>query len=119
MSFVFLLQGLVLDMDLCEKISNFISHYQDHKEYDGDSFIDFVVEDYFNDNGDKEGHHNGFDQKIPSHTSNQCCHPVVFLASSQWVDFKVIRLENRNKFDNYSFNFNSRYLESPFQPPRA
>ena len=42
MSFLFLTQGMNINMDLCEKIehlSNFISHYKVHKEYGGDSFL--------------------------------------------------------------------------------
>lgn len=123
MSFIFLLQGITQDMDLCEQIeqtSNFIAHYQDHKEYDGDSFFEYVVEDYFNDEGDKEGHHNGSDQeKIPSHTHHQCCHPLVFVAPSNSVAIKAIEFESSTQFDNYSFPFNSRFLESIFQPPRV
>lgn len=121
MSFIFLLQGVSMDMDLCEKIeelSAFITHYQDHKEYDGDSFFEYVVEDYFNDYGDKEGHHNGSEHdKVPSHSNHQCCHPIVFVTPSNSVAIKSIRFEGNTQFDQYTSQFNSRFLESLFQPP--
>lgn len=123
MSFIFLLQGVAMDMDLCEqieKISHFIEHYQDHREYDGDSFIEYVVEDYFNTDGDKEGHHTGSEKdKTPTHTHNQCCHPIVFIAPANTVSIKSIRLENSIEFGQYPFQFNSRFLESLYQPPRV
>jgi hypothetical protein len=123
MAILFLIQGMNVNMNVCEqieKISAFIAHYQDHKEYDGDSFYEYVVEDYFNDEGDKEGHHKGSDQdKIPSHTHHQCCHPVVFIAPSNLVVIKAIGFESSTKFDHFSFHFNSRFLESLFQPPRV
>lgn len=123
MSFIFLLQGVAMDMDLCEqieKISHFVDHYQDHREYDGDSFFEYVVEDYFNTDGDKEGHHTGSEKdKIPSHNHNQCCHPIVFVAPAYSVAIKSIRLENSIEFGQYSFHFNSRFLESLYQPPKS
>ncbi|WP_252734521.1 hypothetical protein [Arenibacter algicola] len=123
MSFIFLLQGVAMDMDLCsqiEKISNFVNHYQDHKEYDGDSFFDYVIEDYFNDDGDKEGHHDGPDQdNAPSHNQHQCCHPIVFVPSSNTVTIKRWFSEDNKLYNDYTSHFDSRYLESLFQPPRA
>ncbi|GBF22165.1 hypothetical protein C21_04358 [Arenibacter sp. NBRC 103722] len=123
MSFIFLLQGVAMDMDLCEqieKISHFVEHYQDHREYDGDSFFEYVVEDYFNSEGDNGFHHTGSEEdKIPSHTHNQCCHPIVFVAPANSVEIKSIRFENSFEYGKYSFLFNSRFLESLYQPPRA
>jgi len=123
MSFILLLQGVAMDMDLCEnieKVSIFIRHYQDHKEYDGDSFFEFVVEDYFNNDGVKEGHHNGSDQdKVPSHTQHQCCHPIVFVTASHAVVIKSIRFEGNTDLDHYTLPLSSRFQESLFQPPRA
>ena len=49
MSLLFFFQGISIDMDFCgpiKEISNIVTHYQDHKVY-GDSFLDYVVEDYF------------------------------------------------------------------------
>ncbi|HDZ13783.1 MAG TPA: hypothetical protein ENH60_02635 [Pricia sp.] len=123
MSFLFLLQGVAMDVDLCgqiEKVSTFISHYQDHKAYDGDSFFDFVVEDYFNGDGTKEGHHDGPEKNnFPDHTHQQCCHPVVFVTSTNAITIKSIKFHRNTKFNYHTFHFHSRFLESLFQPPRA
>lgn len=123
MVILFLIQGTNVTVDICEqieKVSNFIAHYQDHKDYDGDSFFEYVVEDYFNDKGDKEGHHNRSEQeKIPSHTHHQCCHFVVFAAPLDSIAFKVIGFERGTPFNQYSFHFNSRSQESLLQPPQV
>lgn len=123
LSMLFLFQGMGTDMDMCEqleKISNFITHYQEHKVYDGDSFFEFIVEDYFNDDGDKEGLHDGSEKdKVPNHTHHQCCHPVVFIANSNSIEIKAHWPESKSQFDHYTSQFNSRFLESLFQPPRV
>ena len=123
MSFMLLLQGVAMDMDLCdkiEKVSTFIEHYQDHKEFDGDSLFEYVVEDYFNNDGDKQGHHDDSSHdEVPSHSQHQCCHPIVFVSTSNSVAIKSIRFEGNIQFDHYTLPFNSRFLESLFQPPRA
>src|SRR5699024_11655069 len=80
MSILFLFQGISLDMDFCgpiKEISNLITHYQDHKVY-GDSFLDYVVEDYIDNDAKNEGHHNNQDkEKKKVNTNNQYCHHLV------------------------------------------
>jgi hypothetical protein len=123
MALLFLLQGMSPNMELCEqleKFSNFISHYQIHKEYGGDSFYEYVVEEIFSDQGDDDTHHNGsHDDKVPVHSHHQCCHPSVFITTSNGVAFKTFDFKVKKEYSYYSFQFNSRYLESLFQPPRA
>ena len=123
MSFVFLFQGVATDMDLCdqiEKISDFIGHYEEHKAYDGDSFFEFLVEDYLNDIGDKEGHHkNSGKEKMPNHANHQCCHPLVFVTPSNTIAIKTLIFKTKSQYNHYSFHFNSRFLESIFQPPKV
>lgn len=109
-------------MDLCEpiqKISNFITHYQDHKVY-GDSFFDYVVEDYIDNDAKNERHHNNQDKEnMPVHSHQQCCHPLVFIIEINSVLLDRLKFEEKKEFNYYSFQLNSRYLESLFQPPRA
>lgn len=123
MAFLFLLQGMSPNMELCEqleKASNFISHYQIHKEYGGDSFYEYVVEELFSDDGDNNAHHDGsHEDKAPVHSHHQCCHPSVFIPTSNGIAIKVFDFKVKKKYSFYSFQFNSRYLESLFQPPRA
>ena len=123
MAFLFLLQGMSPNMELCEqleKASNFISHYQIHKEYGGDSFYEYVVEELFSDDGDNKAHHDGsHEDKAPVHSHQQCCHPSVFIPTSNNIALKTFDLKVKKEYSYYSFQFNSRYLESLFQPPRA
>ncbi|MGV8814728.1 MAG: hypothetical protein ACOH2D_11530 [Gelidibacter sp.] len=122
MSFIFLFQGISQDMDLCEpiqKISNFISHYQDHKVY-GDSFFEYVVEDYIDKDVKNEEHHkNKGSENMPVHSHHQCCHPVVFIIKTNSFLLDRLKFEEKKDFNYYTFQLNSRYLESLFQPPRA
>ena len=124
MALLFLLQGMTANVELCEqmeKFSHFISHYQMHKEYGGDSFYEYVVEEIFSDQGDNIDHHDGShdDKNIPVHSHHQCCHPTVFVTPSNALAIKPLLYEERATYSHYSFQFNSRYLESLFQPPRA
>ena len=122
MSILFLIQGISIDMDLCEpikKISNLITHYQDHKVY-GDSFLEYVVEDYIDNDAKNEGHHNNPDRgNIPVHSHHQCCHPVVFITNINTALINRLKFEEKEQFNLHAVNFNSRYLESLFQPPQV
>ncbi|WP_232231266.1 hypothetical protein [Maribacter sp. 1_2014MBL_MicDiv] len=122
MSFLFLFQGISLDMDFCgpiKEISSIIYHFQEHKIY-GDSFIEYVVEDYLNNDVKNETHHNDKDNDdIPVHSHHQCCHPLVlFVANENIVTTNRLKFEEVKQFSLYKVNFNSRFLESLFQPPR-
>ena len=123
MAFLFLTQGVFVNMDLCEQIdhfSDFISHYQVHKEYGGDSFSEYVVEKLFSEQGDSNAHHNdSHEENSPTHSHHQCYHSTVFLAPSHSVLLKTLVSDESTQNTYYPFQFNSRYLESLFQPPRA
>ncbi|MEB8328379.1 hypothetical protein OO009_03355 [Flavobacteriaceae bacterium KMM 6897] len=123
MTFIFLFQGISLDMDLCkqiEQISHFISHYQDHKDFDGDSFLEYVGEEYFSDGHEEEEHHNDANQnQSPSHSHHQCCNPLVFIKPTNVVALNFLSFEEKRQVSSYTAQFNSRFLESLFQPPRV
>lgn len=123
MSFLFLFQGMVANMEVCEqieKISDFISHYQEHKSFDGDSFFEFVYEDYIADIHNNDGHHQDSDHdNAPVHTSHQCCQHFVFFTSIETSSMNEFTSEEQVQFNSYRFNINSRYLESLFQPPKV
>lgn len=110
-------------MDLCgqiEKISHFITHYQDHKDFDGDSFFEYVGEEYFSDDHDGEEHHKDSNQnQSPSHSHHQCCHPLVFITPTNAVALNFLKFEEKRQVNSYTAQFNSRFPESLFQPPRA
>mgnify|MGYP003628610615 FL=1 len=122
MSVLFFFQGISVDMDVCEpiqKISSFITHYQDHKVY-GDSFFEYVLEDYFDNEVNNKGHHNNSDKEnMPVHSHQQYYHPVVFIANTSIAVFNLLKFEEKKQFNSYTFNFNSIFLESLFQPPQV
>ena len=123
MSFLFFFQGMAANMEICEQIeeiSHFIGHYQDHKENDGLSFFEYVYEDYINDDGKVDNHHPDSDhENIPVHTSHQCCQHFVFFAHFQPSLVDMVSPGAKNQYNYYTFQLNSRYLESLFQPPKV
>lgn len=123
LSILFFFQGISIDTDFCgpiKKISNLITHYQDHKVY-GDSFLDYVVEDYFDsDSKNGEHHHKQNKENTPVDSHNQCCHPLELI-----ITYHDLALNNRLKFEEkkqynlHKVNFTSRYIESLLQPPKV
>ena len=123
MSFLSFFQGISIDMDFCgpiKEISNIITHYQDHKVY-GDSFLEYVVEDYVdNDAKNEEHHHNPDNDNTPIHSHQQCCHPLVLMIENNNLALtNQLRFEGKEQFNLHKVNFTSRYLESLFQPPKV
>lgn len=110
-------------MEICEQIeeiSHFIAHYQDHKEDDGYSFFEYVYEDYINDDGKTDNHHPDSDREnVPVHTGHQCCQHFVFFAPFQLTLINDVSYDVQNQSNYYTFQLNSRYLESLFQPPQV
>ena len=123
MSILFFFQGISIDMDFCgaiKEISNVITHYQDHKVY-GDSFLEYVVEDYIgSDAKNVEHHHNPDKENTPVHSHNQCCHPLVLIiANNNLALTNRLKFEEKKQYNLHQVNFTSRYLESLFQPPKV
>ncbi len=123
MSFLFLFQGIAANMEVCEqieKIACFISHYQEHKEFDSYSFIEYVYEDYVNKDGNSDSHHHDSEHdNMPSHAHQQCCQHVVFFSAFQMFSKHVAFDELQAQFDFYSFELGSGYLDTLFQPPQV
>jgi hypothetical protein len=122
MSLLFFFQGISIDMDFCgpiKEISSIITHYQDHKVY-GDSFLEYVVEDYIDNDAKDKGHHNNPDKEnIPVHSHHQCCHPLLlFIANNNTPLTNRLKFKDKKQSNLYKINFSSRYLESLFHPPQ-
>lgn len=123
MSISIFFQGISIDMDFCgpiREISSIITHYQDHKVY-GDSFLEYLVEDYIDNDAKNEGHHNNQDKKnTPVHSHNQCCHPLeLIIANKNSALTNRLKFEEKKQFNLLKVNFTSRYLETLFQPPKV
>lgn len=123
MSLLFLFQGVAVHMEVCEQIeeiSHFLKHYQEHKEVDGSSFFEYVYEDYINKSGQSESHHHDSEHdNSPAHSNHQCCQHFVFYSPFQPSLISTISNEEHKQISYYSFQLNSRYPESLFQPPKV
>ena len=122
--FLLLMQAMVPNMDLCcelQKLPNLFDHYEEHKEFDGDSFLQFLTEDYLNDKGDAQGHHDDSDHDdLPFHGQHQCAHGYVFIASLlDRIEMGTIHFSTQTKASLYTFSISSEYLDTPFQPPQS
>ena len=119
---MFVVAVLAMSMDFCcelEKIPNLIEHYAEHKAVDGDSFWQFLVEDYI-DHGEGENHHNENDHDdLPFHGSHQCHHSnvLVSLVLSFSIDLDMLLVDPT--ISTYQFAYSTIYMETPFQPPQV
>lgn len=118
------MQVMVPNMDLCcelQKLPELFDHYDDHKEFEGDSFWEFLAEDYLNDKGDAQGHHDDSDhENLPFRGQHQCCHGYVFIPSlSDHVKVAARYFCTQTKASSYTFSISTGYLDAPFQPPKA
>ncbi|WP_456458867.1 hypothetical protein [Reichenbachiella sp.] len=122
LSIFFILSALVMGLDLCceiKQVPNLIDHYTEHKAQDGDSFWDFLVEDYIDHGKGKNHHDENEHDDLPFHGNHQCQHTNILISSTIIfsVELDINPLEPSKGI--YQFMFSSRYLETPFQPPRA
>lgn len=123
-SFLFLLLGIGITMDLCcelQKLPVLFEHFQEHSEHDGTSLAEFV-DFHYGDGQEPEDHHHDdeHDKNLPFHGHHQCSHGSIFIAPllSQ-TEFIVLNFFIPSTVSHYSFSLGSEYLESPYQPPKA
>ncbi len=118
-----MLQGLGLTLDFCcelPKISNLLEHYEEHNAAFGDSFMEFLEEDYFTFDGSQKHHEDSDHEDLPFQSSHHCCaHSLVyqFLDSDYAISPEIVEL--KPEFSFYSSRFFSEFLDSPLQPPQA
>lgn len=123
LTFLFLLQGLGLTLDLCcelPKISNLFEHYEEHNEAFGGSFMEFLEEDYFTFDGKKEHHDDSDHEDLPFQGSHHCCaHSLVFQSLDTEYVISPEIAEVKPQYTFYNSEFFSEFLDSPFQPPQV
>ena len=123
-SFLFLMQAMVPNMDLCcelPKLPVLFDHYQEHAEHDGTSFVAFI-DFHYGDGQEAEEHHHDdeHDKNLPFHGQHQCCHGYIFVAPLLGqTEVTMLHFSTQTRASQYSFSLCSEYLESPFQPPKA
>lgn len=122
-AFLFLIQGLAPNMDLCcelQKLPNLFEHYEEHRACNDGSFWQFLVNDYLDVDGDSQDHHGDAEHdSLPFQGNHQCCNPPVFYASDQYFALVVFDFIPPTEFGYYSSFHPSEFLDSPFQPPKA
>lgn len=109
-------------MDICcelQKLPAVFTHFQEHREADGDNFLQFVYEDFFSSQGTEDGHHEGDHDDLPFNGNHQCCHAPLAFVTFQFEDFKVTESYLDTKFGAYFSPAPQGYIETPFQPPKG
>ncbi|HSM62957.1 MAG TPA: hypothetical protein VK833_03360 [Gillisia sp.] len=123
LTFLFLLQGFGLSVDLCcelPKISNLLEHYEEHNEAFGDSFMEFLEEDYFSFNDSQKHHDNSDHEDLPFQGNHHCCsHTLVYYTLNTDYVITPELVELNPEYSFFNSEFFSEYLDSPFQPPQG
>jgi hypothetical protein len=113
---------MAMSLDVCcqiQKIPNLVAHFAEHKALDGDSVIEFVVEDYINHGSGTNHHDENSHQDLPFHGNHTCSHaPIYFSSVPDYLIEKsdVIITESRSF---YRIHFTSPALSELFQPPQG
>ncbi|MFQ3214804.1 MAG: hypothetical protein ACJAT1_000823 [Marivirga sp.] len=122
-SFLFLMQSFAPNGDLCcelQKIPQLVNHYLEHKAFDGDSFYQFLAEDFFNEGHDLAGAHDKQEHEdMPFHGNHQCTHGPVFISSTASIELSQLIEVNTINYPAGKIQDPTEFIESPFQPPRA
>ncbi|UII23163.1 hypothetical protein [Fulvivirga ligni] len=116
----FLVVSLTPHTDLCElrELPKVFDHYQEHKLAAGDSFLEYLTEDYLSFKSSERQHH-ADDDNLPFHghlNHSHCCSFTIFRQEQgfSWQsDFR------KTELPTYNFIANTAYLNSIFQPPQV
>tara|TARA_R110001592_G_scaffold3510_5_gene19601 strand:- start:220 stop:576 length:357 start_codon:yes stop_codon:yes gene_type:complete len=116
-------QAIMPNIDMgCEfqKIAAIYSHYQEHKTFDDDTLLDFVLEDYIlNDGSSKEHHENSNHHEAPVQNSHQCSHVTCYFVQQSHFILESVNFKETLKFKYYIASLSSAYLDTLFQPPQV
>lgn len=121
---LFLVRGFMPNLDVCcelKKIPNLYEHYLEHKDCNGGtSFFQFLADDYFNDNGVAEKHHDDSEHdNLPFHGDDHCCSAPVFYAPDQHFSLVKYGFPMQETFGFYDTFLTSQFPDSPFLPPQG
>ena len=120
--FLFSVKGLAPVLDICcelQKIPNLLVHYQEHKACNSNSFLQFLVNDYIDLDGDSNKDHDSSEhENLPFNGNHQCSHTTVFYTTDE--HFSVVAPEHilQSEFAFFRSFHSSEFSDSPFQPPQ-
>lgn len=121
--FLFSVKGLAPVLDICcelQKIPNLLVHYQEHKACNSNSFLQFLINDYIDLDGDSNKDHDSSEhENLPFNGNHQCSHTTVFYASDEHFSVMVLEHTRQAEFAFYQSLHSSEFLDSPFQPPQV
>lgn len=110
-------------MDICcelQKLPAVFAHFQEHRQLDGDNFLEFVYEDLLNAQGNESGHHNDSGHEdLPFNGNHQCSHAPLAFLTFQLEEFSLEVVNQNTIFGAYLSPSPQGYIDSPFQPPQG
>lgn len=119
----FLLAGILPESDFCElrKLPALFAHYLEHREAGGDTFAQFLYEDFLSNQGDEQNHHGrkpSQDLPFQHHaTQTHCCnYTLVSMDQLLPVNQEGVTVHRRMP---YTYQYSFLYLDSIFEPPQA
>tara|TARA_A100000171_G_scaffold45453_1_gene49197 strand:- start:5977 stop:6369 length:393 start_codon:yes stop_codon:yes gene_type:complete len=122
MSAIFLLGSLSVNLDFCcefQKLPNLFEHFSEHQQFNGDSFLDFLAENYLKNDGEQKHHDTNDHENLPFHGAHQCSHAPLFYT----FDFKILPENPGEPADSaqgrYLSFYTSNYTDGPFHPPKG
>lgn len=122
-SLFFLVQSTAPKTDLCcelNKLPNLYHHYQEHKECNDSSFIQFLLNDYLaQDSTGMQDHHSSDHEDLPLQGDHNCCHTPIFFACLDGVSLDGVATTLQINSCIYFSSINSQYAVSFFQPPQV
>lgn len=112
-----MMPGLDLGCEL-QKLPNLLEHYQEHKACNDNSFLIFLINDFFHADDLAQDHEDSEHENLPFHGNHNCCHPTSFYANQQHFSITAWGFNTPHNFGFYNITFSTLFLDSPFQPPQ-
>jgi len=109
-------------MDLCcelPKLPNLITHYAEHQREDDDTFLQFLMEDYFDTDSAKNHHDEPGQEDLPFHSTHQCSHAHGYFSVVTKINLTPTNKNTEKPSANYKMGFSSPYPDTILQPPQV
>lgn len=111
---LFTLIAIFPHSDFCElnRIPTIYNHFLEHKEADGDSFLEFIYEDFLSDRGDRDGHHNNKPKEdFPFQSHSFHTHCCAYTLPCYDINISLPTIDLMAITNYYSFNYSFLYLD--------
>ena len=96
-----------------------MEHYEEHKECNDDSLLQFIFNDYINFDGLGDEHNDDSSHKeLPFQGNHQCNHCGIYYSGIHDIELSKSEFSLADSIDLYAVFFTTRFPDSPFQPPK-